>query len=150
MFNNTEEFGQYLQNLIDRHRKDLSILLSKHGYNDEPTPALLVLLYKQYGSEFVQELAKLKLSDDDLLHAEGSGLFAKIGNIFSKGAEVVDKVQTVAGKIAGNKSTASEPAAAPPKDDEPKDNKTKKIIIIGAIVIVVLIVTFIIVKKRKK
>lgn len=146
MFKTTEEFGQYLQNLIDRHRKDLSILLRSHGYNEEPTPALLVLLYNEYGTEFVEALATLNLSDDDLLHAEGSGLIGKIGNVLSKGAAIVGKVQDVAGKISGKSSDT----AVKPKEEPAKNDKTKKIIITGVIVVVVLVIIFIIVKNRKK
>ena len=150
MFKTTEDFGQYLQNLIDRHREDLSILLQKHGYgNIEPTPALLVLLFDRYGSEFVEELASIKNfeGDDDLLHAEGANVVGKLTGIFTKGAEIVGKVQTVAGKIAGKESSSS---SKKPPVDPPKENKTKKIVITGVVVLVVLTVIFIIVKNRKK
>jgi len=151
MFKTTEDFGQYLQNLIDRHREDLSILLQKHGYgNIEPTPALLVLLFDRYGSEFVEELASIKNfeGDDDLLHAEGANVVGKLTGIFTKGAEIVGKVQTVAGKIAGGKESSS--SSKKPPVDPPKENKTKKIVITGVVVLVVLTVIFIIVKNRKK
>lgn len=155
MFNTTEEFGQYLQNLIDRHRKDLSILLERNGYSiaaDDITPATLVVLYNDFGSSFVQELAMLNFEgDDDLLHAEGDSKLDKLTNVFVKGAGIIGTAGSVVSGLTKKDSTSStEKTQAIEAPAAGMSSKTKKMIIGGVIAIVVLITIFIVVKRLKK
>lgn len=156
MVKSAEEFGQYLQNFIDRHREDLSILLRSHGIEAEPTPALLVALYNEYGGEFVEALTTLNYSgyEDEpwLGHSSGTttatapdkkNVFDSIANFFTKGTELISKV-------GGSKSIQTPQAPAQPGGPNQPASSTKKIIIIGASIVVLLIIIFIIIKNRKK
>jgi hypothetical protein len=139
MFNTPEEFGQYLQNIIDRHREDLSILLRRNNIEGEPTPLMLLTLYQLYGDEFLEMLAGLPLQKFD----------GKLADIFSKGAAIVSKVGNVANAVTGKSGSATTTTPAPAAST-PAPSKTKKIVIGGAIIVVVLIVVLVIVKKLKK
>lgn len=137
-----EELGQFLQQLIDRHRKDLSILLAANGVDHEPTPGLLVALFEEFGSEFTDELAKL-----------GPAAFAGMPGLdHAEGLEdLAGKVFTVFQTIAGVKSAIDKPAATTaPGDQEPKRSgiTTRKMLITGVVVVVVLTIIFFIVRRK--
>ncbi len=136
-----EELGQFLQQLIDRHRKDLSILLAANGVDHEPTPGLLVALFEEFGSEFTDELAKLGPAAfagmPGLDHVEGLG-------------DLAGKVFTVFQTIAGVKSAIDKPAAttAPAVEPKPSGITTRKMLITGVVVVVVLTIIFFIVRRK--
>ncbi len=155
MFKNSAQFTSYLQSLIDRHKSDLSIILSRFGVDAEPTPQVLLSTFITHGKKFTEMLALLP---ED--YADGSG-WAKFQDIFTKGLDVVQQGSQAYGQVAGalgalNPSTGQPYGAgagssydAPPPPVE-KKSETTKIIVIGAIVVVVLVVVFIVVKKLKK
>lgn len=134
----TEAFGEYLQQIIDRHRKDLSILLEDYGIQEEPTPKLLMAMMKLHGPEFVAHLANLP---ED--RADGGFLktIAKGYDLITKGKEAVKVFK------GGSEAEVEQPAPAP----APKAKfSTKKIIGITVGVIVALIIITVIVKKARK
>jgi hypothetical protein len=134
--NTAEEFGQYLQDIIDRHREDLSILLKRHGIESEPTPALLVVLYDEYGDEFIEMMEELPLENYD---------GPNFSELFTKGRELLGKVSKVTGAIAGPGGSGTKQKDPPP----PEKSKTKKIVIIGIAIVVVLTIILIVVKRKK-
>jgi hypothetical protein len=134
--NTAEEFGQYLQDIIDRHRKDLSILLRRHGIESEPTPALLVVLYDEYGDEFIEMMEELPIENY-------TGLDFR--DLLTKGRKLLGKVSDVTGAVAGTAGSGTKPKDPPP----PEKSKTKKIVIIGIAIVVVLTIILIVVNRKK-
>ncbi len=151
MFKNSAQFNSYLESLIDRHKSDLSIILSRLGVDAEPTPQVLLSTFITYGKKFTEQLALLP---ED--YADGSG-WAKFQDIFSKGLGIVQQGSQAYGQLAGALGTLNPSSGQPntggsydPPPPVEKKSETTKIIVIGAIVVVVLVVVFIVVKKLKK
>ncbi len=134
----TEAFGEYLQQLIDRHHKDLSILLEDYGIQEEPTPKILMAMMKLNGPEFVAHLANLP---ED--RADGNFL-----NTLSKGFELITKGKEAAQVFKGGTDTQSE--AAPLPAPKPKVSKKKIIGLTVGVIVVLIIITVIVKKVRKK
>src|SRR5690349_12755806 len=131
-----EDFGEYLQKLIDRHRKDLSILLKDYGVDADPTPGLLIGMMRLY-PDFIGHLANLPEE-----RADGAFL-----DTLSKGYNLISR-----GKEAVKVLTGEENASAAIKEDpkpEPKKWSTKRIVLTGIGVVVVLIIIAAIVKRFK-
>lgn len=155
-----------LQELIDRKPQALSIFLAgRFGIQEEPTPLLLLGLYKLYGENFLSDLSIIFDGQDDLIAFTGVALAdaataaretadakakadkqAKTQNLIKS---VASGVKFVSDAFRSSKSSGNS-AGDPPPPEEPPADKTKKVIIIGAIVIVVLIVIVIVIKKFKK
>lgn len=138
-----EELGQHLQQLIDRHREDLSILLEGYGIEDEPTPALLMACFDRYGEAFTDELASIGEEVTESLplsHVEGESLADKIFGYLATGTEALKAVNAAGGK------TASAETEAPPKAAE--GPSTKNILIVSGVIIVALVTLLIIFRKR--
>lgn len=141
-----EELGQYLQQLIDRHRKDLSILLQANGVTQEPTPSLLLACYIQFGDEFIKELAKLgeEPFQGNISNIEGAGIVEKLTNFF----EIITG-KTPAEAITGTRAGSAAPTSEAETETAPKKEpiSTKKIIIIGLCIVAVLTVIYLAVRK---
>jgi len=155
-----------LQELIDRKPQALSIFLSgRFGIQEEPTPLLLLGLYKLHGENFLNDLSIIFDGQDDLIAFTGIAL----ADSLTAARQVADQaaqaekqqkrqntikavgtaVKFVSDAFRSSKSSGNS-AGDPPPPEEPPADKTKKVIIIGAIVIVVLIVIVIVIKKFKK
>lgn len=136
MFNTPEEFAQYIQQqIIDRHPKDLSIVLRAYEVFEEPTPLVLLLMYQRFGDEFLQDLAAVLPED------RADGFLGTLQDIFKAGKEVVTTVKD---------ATSSGESTPAPTDTKPKPKKwtTKKIVLIGVGVIVLLSVIIYFVRKK--
>lgn len=138
-----EEFGQYLQKLIESYSNELSIILNQYGIDEDPTPELLVAMYQEHGDQFASALAVLGEvpfeSWPTLEHLEGQPLIDKIGSAFSG----------FWNNISSIKSSSSSSAPPAPAPDKPKWT-TQKMMITGVVVVVVLTVLIFVIKKIKK
>lgn len=133
-----EDFGEYLQKLIDRHRKDLSILLRDYGIDEEPTPILLMGMMKRH-PEFVGHMANLPES-----RADGGFL-----DTLSKGYNLITRGKEAVNVLKGDSSQLAREPEAPEPDEKPKWT-AKRIVITGIAVVVVLIIITAIVKRVRK
>ncbi|MFZ1807951.1 MAG: hypothetical protein WAU36_12035 [Cyclobacteriaceae bacterium] len=146
-----EELGQFLQNIIDRHREDLSILLKEEYNITEVTPANLLLLYEAYGDQFLLQMYALdeNVFEGSILdHAEGDSLLTKAINIFNAGKTAVNDIKAAVKGPAPLSPEALKTEVA--EEEEPKAGfTTKKILLIGLGVVVVLFIVSLIIKKSK-
>lgn len=150
-----EELGQFLQNIIDRHREDLSILLKEEFNMSEVTPANLLIVYDELGDRFLLWLLGLdeNVFEGQLIHyAEGASILTKAIDIFNAGKTAFTQIkETVKGSPTPVlNAEALKNTEEVNVDEKPKEGfTTKKILLIGLGVIVVLFVVSLIIKKSK-
>jgi hypothetical protein len=125
--NSPGEFGQYLQNLIDRHPQDLSIILTGLGIDAPASPYILVLAHERYGDVLTRALERLPESNF-------SGVNWK--DLFNQGIDL----------ITGGNSDSAPNAPAPETDDNNKWS-TSKIVLIGLATLAILVTIYIVIKK---
>lgn len=145
MIKSTEEFGQALQQIIDRHRQDLSILLEGYGYDDNITPADLVTLYRANEPLLMVSMSNLPLDDEDLCHFEGESTLDKLKAFFSTGMDAFRSVK----ETADQATTSGSGDVSQPANPAPKTSKTKMFIIVGVVVAIALTVILISLKRKK-
>lgn len=151
-----EELGQFLQNIIDRHRKDLSILLKEEFNMSEVTPANLLIAYDEMGDQLLLWMLSLDgkvFEGQPLMHyAEGATLLTKAIDIFNAGKTAFNEIkESVKGKSEPVlNAEALKKTEEVEVDDKPSEGfTTKKILIIGLGVVVVLFIVSLIIKKNK-
>lgn len=141
----SEEFGQALQQIIDRHRQDLSILLEDYGYDENITPADLVTLYNANAPLLLLTMSNLPV-DRELSHIEGDTTLDKLSNLFKKGMDLFGIARDTSNEVTATSGSA--PATTAPPADQ-KTSKTRIYLIVGVVVVIVLTIVLITLKRKK-
>ncbi len=152
MISQPGEFNDYLQGLIDRHERDLSIILNSLGMPAAPTPESLIEAYRSFPIRFTQLLTELDPPETfmgfsfDQLTTPGDDGQTALQKLFQEGTQAVAAINAAKSAIDG-KNSSSAPATPAPEDD---GKGAKKMVIIVAVVIIVLVGIFVAIKFIKK